>query len=236
VEWIETNTGYATLDWKIPISQTALILLDVWQRHYIKDTEARAEEIITNKLLPLLTTCRHAGMTIIHAPAPHVAIHHPNWVKLQSEAELEPSPDDWPPAEFRESKGPYQVYARPFEPREQERLNLPPLQFHPKTQPIGQEPVVATGEELHRYCKKQGILFLLFTGFNTNACILLKDYGAIQMGNRGYAVILVRDCTTGMESKESQPTLAQTNGAILFLEMFGHYSVTSGEIITVLQA
>ena len=46
VEWIETNTGYATLDWKIPLSQTAIVLLDVWQRHYMKDTEARAEEII----------------------------------------------------------------------------------------------------------------------------------------------------------------------------------------------
>jgi hypothetical protein len=51
------------------------------------------------------------------------------------------------------------------------------------------------------------------------------------MSNRGYAVILVRDCTTGMESKETQPTLGQTNNAILLLEMFGQYSINSGEII-----
>ena len=53
----------------------------------------------------------------------------------------------------------------------------------------------------------------------------------MQMRKRGYEVILVRDCTTGMESKETQPTLAQTNGAILMLEMFGHYSIVSEEII-----
>jgi hypothetical protein len=100
---------------------------------------------------------------------------------------------------------------------------------------LGKEAVVATGEEPHHNCKKQGILFLLFTGFNTNACMLLKDYGTIQMNNRGYGVILVRDCTTGMESRETQPTLAQTKGAILFLEMFGHYTVTSGKIMTGLQ-
>jgi hypothetical protein len=51
------------------------------------------------------------------------------------------------------------------------------------------------------------------------------------MRNRGYEVILVRDCTTGMESKETQPSPGQTNGAILFLEMFGHYSISSGEVI-----
>src|SRR5512137_1839480 len=28
VEWIETNTGYASLDWKIPYSQAALVLVD----------------------------------------------------------------------------------------------------------------------------------------------------------------------------------------------------------------
>jgi len=98
-------------------------------------------------------------------------------------------------------------------------------------QEVNFEPVVATGEELHRYCKQQGILFLLIAGFNTNACIFSRDYGTIQMSNRGYEVMLVRDCTTGMESKETQPALSQTTGAILLLEMFGQYSITSEGVI-----
>ena len=232
VEWLETHTGYATLDWTIPVYRTALVLVDVWQRNYIKDTEARGEAIITNSLVRLMTACRKAGLPIIHAPSPPVAKQHPNWVKLVSEVEMIPKHDDWPPAQFRGLSGPYQSYMRPKEPRESEKQKLPPLYFHPKAQPCAKEPVVATGEELHRYCKQQGILFLLFAGFNTNACILSRDYGTIQMSNRGYEVILVRDCTTGMESKETQPTLSQTKGAILLLEMFGQYSVTSGEVIS----
>src|SRR6516165_8810304 len=43
VEWIETNTGYAHLDWTIPLGQAALVLVDVWDHHYLKDAEARAE-------------------------------------------------------------------------------------------------------------------------------------------------------------------------------------------------
>jgi nicotinamidase-related amidase len=232
VQWTETNTGYAFLDWKIPSSQAAIVLVDVWQRHYLKDTEARAETIINSKLVPLLAACRKAGLNIIHAPSPEVAELHPNWVKLQSKAELEQKRDDWPPVEFLNSTGPYKSFAMPFEPRAEERNNLPALTFHPLVNPIGDEPVIATGEELHRYCKKNGILFLLFAGFNTNACILERDYGTLQMGYRGYSVVVVRDCTTGMESKETQPTLGQTNGAILFLEMFGHFSVTSDDIIS----
>ena len=66
VEWLETNTGYAHLDWSIPLSQTALVLVDVWQRHYLKDTEERGEKIIQNKLNPLVNTSRKYNMPIIH--------------------------------------------------------------------------------------------------------------------------------------------------------------------------
>ncbi len=104
VVWAEKNTGYAHLNWEIPIAQTALVLIDVWSHHYL-------------------------------------------------------------------------------------------------------------------------------LGFNTNACILMRDYGTLAMGRRGYEIILLRDCTTGMESFETHENLGQTRGAVLFLEMFGHYSLTSGELI-----
>ncbi len=231
IEWLETNTDYATLNWNIPVSQAALVLVDVWQRHYIKDTEARAETIINNNLVPLIAACRRSGLQVIHAPSPPVAKLHPNWVKLVPASEMNTKHDSWPPAAFRSLSGSYQQYNRPKEPREAERQSLPPLTFHPKIVPAGKEAVVATGEELHRYCKQQGILFLLFAGFNTNACILSRDYGTLRMSNRGYQVMLVRDCTTGMESKYTQANLSQTTGAILLLEMFGQYSVASDEII-----
>jgi hypothetical protein len=74
-------------------------------------------------------------------------------------------------------------------------------------------------------------LFLFFLGFNTNACILMRDYGTLAMGRRGYEVTMLRDCTPGMESAETAPGLAQTQNTILMLEMFGKYSLTSDEFI-----
>lgn len=231
-EWLELNTGQSKLNWNIPVSQCALVLLDVWQRHYLKETEDRAEKIINEKYVPLLKKCRAYGMEVIHCPSPEVARIHPNWVKLMSDAELNPLQDTtWPPAEFRQFKWPYNAYRRPFKPKEKERNALPALTFHPKVVPLNNEAVMAYGEELHRYCKQKGILFLFFAGFNTNACMITRDYGALQMSNRGYQVSVIRDCTTGMESRETQAGLLQTNGALLFFEMFGQYTVSSDEMI-----
>jgi nicotinamidase-related amidase len=231
-EWLEKNTGHANLDWNIPVSQCALVLLDVWSKHYLKEPEDRAEKIINEKYVPLLNKCRESGMAIIHAPSPQVAVKHPNWVKLISESELNPVLDNWPPKEFRGLNGNYKAFRRPFEPRDAEiQAMVNPHQFHPIALPKKGEAVIATGEELHRYCKQKGILFLFFAGFNTNACMITRDYGALQMNYRGYQVSVLRDCTTGMESKDSQAELQQTNGALLFFEMFGQYTVTSDEII-----
>jgi len=114
---------------------------------------------------------------------------------------------------------------------EEVRNKMAPLTFHPKVLPLKDEPVIANGFELHEYLKKNKLLFLLYAGFNTNACIINRDYGTIRMRDRGYKIILVRDCTTGMESKDTQATMAQTNGTILNLEMFGCFTVASDELI-----
>ena len=231
VVWIEKNTRYAHLNWEIPLAQTALVLVDVWSHHYLKDTETRSEEIVRNKIISLLNACRKAKMPIIHAPAPRLAEAHPSWVNLIEKGNSE-SKEDWPPAAFRSKTGIYKNYARPIEPREEELNEIRArLAMHPLVQVEGKEAVISTGEELNRWCKQQGILFLFYLGFNTNACILMRDYGTLAMGRRGYEIILLRDCTTGMESFETHKTLGQTRGAVLFLEMFGHYSLISEELI-----
>jgi nicotinamidase-related amidase len=231
VEWVETNTDYACLDWEIPLEQTAVVVVDVWERHYLADTEARANGIVKEKIVPLLAACRKAGMPIIHAPAPGMAEKQPNWLISEEEMRGGPRPA-WPPADFRAKTGDYSQYARPKEPRDPERDAIrAKRRLHPLVPVEGDEPVIYNGEELHRYCEREGILFLFYLGFNTNACILLRDYGTLEMSKRGYDVIILRDCGTGMESFETHDELWQTRGTVLFLEMYGKYSLTSDELI-----
>ena len=239
-KWVESNTGYARLNWNIPREQVALVLVDIWDRHYIEDPENRAETIIQQNIRPLLQASRHAGIEIIHAPSPREARLYKAWMRpshtkeapAQTAAAARAADSPWPPREFRRKTGPYEKYARPFEPMASVRAQrLKGMRIHPDVEPVGSEVVVASGEELHQYCKEKGILFLVYLGFNTNACILTRDYGTLAMGKRGYEIILLRDCTTGMESCETTDKLLQTRGAIQFLEMFGKYSITSQEFI-----
>lgn len=233
VEWLEANTGYGYLDWRIPMHQAAVILVDVWDGHYLKETADRTDVIVKDRIVPLLSACRGAGVQLIHAPAPGLAEHHPAWVNLIHDDEKSGGPgEDWPPKEFRSKREAFADFARPEEPREAELVaRRAKRRLHPLVEVQAGEAVIYNGEELHRYCKQEGILFLFFLGFNTNACILLRDYGTVEMSKRGYEVIVLRDCGTGMESFETQDGLWQTRGAILFLEMYGRYTVTSEEFI-----
>ncbi len=241
VEWLESNTTYNNLDWSIPTSKIGIVMVDVWQRHYLKDTEERAEVIINNKIVPLLESCRNHGVEIIHAPSLTTAIKYENYKKYEHSKEHEGiheginNKDIWPPQEFKAKQGDFHKYARPFEPREEERQNLDPLMIHPNVHPLKNDIVIGTATELHEICRKKGILFLFYLGFNTNACLITRDYGALEMSKRGYEVVIIRDATTGMESSETHASLDQTRNAILFFEMFGQYSTTSSEMIAGLE-
>ena len=57
----------------MPIGQSAVVLIDVWECHSHQGTSARVEQIIQQKIRPLLTACRQHGLQLIHAPAPNVA-------------------------------------------------------------------------------------------------------------------------------------------------------------------
>ena len=79
VEWLESNTTYAYLDWEIPVENSALVQLDVLQWHYLKDTEERTGQIVKDHLLPLCHTCRQQDMKIIHEPSLSVAQRYVAW-------------------------------------------------------------------------------------------------------------------------------------------------------------
>jgi len=75
---------------------------------------------------------------------------------------------------------------------------------------------------------------LFYVGFNTNACIIYRDYGIKDMTARGYHGIPVRDATTGMETAETYQDMICTKGVIATLEQFGSYTVATDELVAAL--
>ncbi len=236
----EKNARYVELEWRVPVHQSALVLVDVWGWHYLKDTRERVEQITRERIAPVVAACRRAGVRVIHAPAPRVAKTSPHWVGRtapETAASLFPIPrSQWPPQAFLERSGEYAAYARQKTPFSKQLADesATKCDFHPLVLPEEGDAVVATGVELRSLLEKEQRLFVFYAGFHNNACYLSRDYGIISMQAAGYQPILLRDCTTAMESATSQVAGLQTEGANLLIEMFFGVSIDSADWISAL--
>ena len=217
----ERNFRFVERRLPIPVTEAALVLVDVWATHYIDSWLARAKRVIQSKIVPLLQAARKAGMTVIHAPSPYITQRYYKDALPKTSAPP-PTGPVWPPPAFRGiyRKGEFAAFGRDQEPR------LPKAYAHYETAlkiaepalPRPGEIVITTGDQLHELLAQRKILHLLYCGFATNWCVIGRDYGLIRMNERGYNIILVRDATTGIEFHDTVDTLAATEMTIREIE------------------
>jgi len=231
----EERFQYGTLNWTLPAEQTALVMVDCWDIHYIQSHEERSGRICRERLKPAVEACRSAGIAVVHAPSPPRAKYYAQWVRYAGDEELNPNSSaasEWPPDPFRKRTGEWAAFAKPREwvldawakRADQQRIV-------PEIAPQPDDFVIGTGAQLHRLCRDRGILHLIFAGFATNMCVLYRDYGTRAMQQRGYNVILLRDCTTAIEAAHTLEGEGLTQWSILEIEMIVGTTTTSDEII-----
>ena len=215
----------------LPIAETALILVDLWNVHFIETWIERAKQVTMDCVVPVLEAARTVDMTIVHAPSPPVAAQYP---QLERHKPPEPStPPTWPPSDFRSRSGDYAVYRGP---RSQppgigvhwDKL-APQLSMSPAIDVREDEFVIATGQQLHELLEEKRILHLLFAGFATNWCVLGRDYGIRSMSRYGYNIILLRDATTGVEFPDTYDNLFTTEIAIREVEQQYGFSASNAD-------
>ncbi|MGD9497947.1 MAG: cysteine hydrolase family protein, partial [Armatimonadota bacterium] len=212
-EYIEANFRRAFLDWTLDPAEAALVMVDCWNIHPIATHQERAARICAELIAPVAAACRHAGVCVVHAPSPGQAKLYPQSTKFASDAELFGAggePPAWPPAEFRNKEGDYAQFARPEEPATKAWIEaeLANRRIIDCLEPRPEDFVVATGEQLHRLCRYNGVVHLFYCGFAANMCVPGRDYGMRAMQRRGYNVILLRDCTTAIEVSHTHESLA----------------------------
>lgn len=229
----EENFEYQSVEYPLPVQQTALVLIDVWNVHHIDSYVEREEEAIRQYLLPALAAARQAGVTVVHAPSPRIT---PRYDVYGTRAEEdEPA---WPPPAFRARSGEYEVFAgmwpglwKYWNDELQARVDLHPL-VHVEEGDV----VIEDGEQLHQLCTDRGILHLLFAGFAATHCILNRNYGIRPMRLRGYNTVLLREATTGIEYPDTVEDLQATQLAIREVETQHGASASVGDFITACEA
>ncbi len=231
----EENFIRREIPMSLPVNQTALVLVDMWNIHFIESWIERAREVTESVIVPALNAAREAGLAIVHAPSPEVARKYHQFAKLKPPSP-EPEPD-WPPAEFRRRRGIYAAYRGPrHQPPGIEchmrRIGMDEnLDISPAIKVLDDDYVVATGQQLHELCKERGILHLIYVGFAANWCLLGRDYGMRAMARRGYNVILIREATTGVEFPDTLPRLLVTEMAVREVEQQLGFTVSLDDFI-----
>lgn len=229
----ELHGAYREAIWPLRAAQCALVLVDCWDRHplesHLRNSGAMSREV----LMPLRQACRAAGIAIVHAPSPPQALLYPEWTHYAGDAELgfapRAEPDAWPPSEFRQRTGEWAPLERPYYLRDV-TPNAEGRRIFAELEPAPGEFVVATGAQLHRLCRHRGILHLLYTGFATNMCVILRDYGIIAMSQRGYNAVLLRDATLGIEAANTYAAHGLTEATFLQVEMLWGVTSTAADL------
>jgi len=239
---VEQNIAPVDERYEIDPSAAAVVLVDTWNKHHVHSHMVRTAEIMRERIAPMLMAARAAGLPVIYAPSPSVAVRYPQWSRrFGNRPTPEPPPrGPWPPPELAARTGPYARYRR--------RPGETPAEYdgpepdwwrwdaiHESIAPETDDHVVATGQELHELLAERQIAFLFYAGFATNICVLHRDYGILAMGARGYLPILLRDCTTGIETRATWNDFATTRLAIQDVER-RYYSADSGDLIAACRA
>ena len=195
----------------LPRDQTALVLVDLWDTHFIESFVERAGEVTRDAVVPVLETARAAGLTVIHAPSPRVTPSFPEHMARNRPVEQESEPD-WPPPAFRNRQGEYEAFRGP----RQQPPGVPDVTIgmSPLVDVADGDYMVETGQQLHELCRDRGLLHLLYAGYATNWCVHHRNYGLRSMSLRGYNTILLRDATTGIEYPDTVDTLTATEMSV----------------------
>jgi len=232
VPCLESNFIRREFDMPLAQEQTALVLVDLWNIHFIESWLARAKQVMEEKVLPMIEAARHAGMLIVHAPSPPVAAQFP-----EHRTEVPPKPimpasgPDWPPPEFRRRQGDYGAYLGPRSQPPGIGFRWNPmkdqLSISPSVEVGEDEPVISDAHELHHVLARNKILHLVYAGFATNWCLVGRDYGIRNMSRYGYNIVVLREATTGVEFPDTVENCFVTEVTIREIEQQYGFSTSN---------
>ncbi len=219
-----------------PVNRIALVLVDVWSDHFVSTHLERGRNITLERILPVADAFRSVGAAVIHAPSPDCAKRYASWTRFAGDEEVFGRPsqprDDWPPAEFRSRTGEYEVFAQPKDPHDQvfEEI-IKNRRIIPEAEPRDGDDVIVSGAQLHRLLKHRGILHLFYAGFAANMCVPFRDYGMRALKDRGYDIILIRDCTSAIEVADTSENLDLSRAAVIDTEVNIGYTTSHGDVV-----
>jgi nicotinamidase-related amidase len=217
--------------------ETAIIICDMWDRHWCKGATRRIVEMAP-RINQVITEARARGVLIIHAPSRTMDFYEQTpQRRLAREAPVARPPvplRQWcpldagrePPLPIDDSDGGCDCQP-PCKHDSQRRRQIDAIK-------IGEGDAITDSLEAFYLLEQRGIKNVILMGVHVNMCILGRPFGIRQMVYQGKNVVLMRDLTDTMYNSRQRPLVSHFAGTNLVIEHIEKYwcpTITSDDIL-----
>ena len=203
------GADYLRLKWKP--HQTAVIVVDMWDRHHCLPSEKRSH-VLAKKIDHFLPALRDQGVTVIFAPSGTMSfysatVQRKQAIVLSSQAKNRESPK----FDRKEFVWMDQLKNEPSMPVssgcENPKLDKPGSPWSRQTDilKIREADLISdSGEEISNILKLKGIRLVLYAGVHSNICVVGRPFGMRNLGRQGFQTVLIRDLTDSFSVKSKR--------------------------------
>lgn len=212
-----------TLQW--PVARTAIVICDMWDTHTC-GLSAHRVGLMAPRMNQIVGAARANGVMIVHAPSDTMKFYEGSpWRDRMRAAPAAASPfpitNRCPRIPEEERNFPIDDSAGGCDDPVLKTFKGPPYPWtrqHPSIEIVGYDGVSDSGQEIYNFCELEGIDKIVLMGVHTNICILNRGFGARQMTQLGFEVVLARDLTDAMYDPRTRPFVSHTRGTELVIE------------------
>jgi nicotinamidase-related amidase len=223
-DWREVS-----LQQSIPTEKTAVLICDMWDKHWCKGATERVSGLVV-KMAPFLESARKQGIQIIHAPSETMDFYKdaPQRKRILAVGKIDPPaplilPD--PPLPIDDKSGGCDTPDHFYKAWTREH---PGLRIDPS------DVISDNGAEIYSFLRERGIRTLLVMGVHANMCVLNRSFAIKRMTALGIRCILVRDLTDAMYNPQDPPKVSHNAGTQLVIEYIEKYwspTTTSADLL-----
>ncbi len=210
--------------WKA--SETAVIICDMWDDHYCRNSVRRLEAMIP-EMNRVVAGARELGVCIIHAPSGTMDFY----AGLPQRERMQAAPHAEPPVPIGKwchldplSEGPLPIQDKdPCDDevvRERKRFYS---RQHPGLDIAAEDGISDDGQEIFNCFGRKGISSVALMGVHANMCVLGRPFGIRQQVRLGKSVVLARDLTDAMYDPRDEPYVNHARGTELVIEHIERY-------------
>lgn len=213
-------------DWRVvelerefPVAETAIVLCDMWDRHWCRGATERCDAIAA-RMAPVIDAAREAGVLIVHAPSECMPFYAGTPQRLRAQHAPKASP---PPAVELPPEPPLPIDDSDGGCDTDDAMYLAWTRENPRLA-VGPPDVVSDdGDEIYNVLAQERIKNLLVMGVHTNMCVLNRSFAIRAMTRRGVRCVLVRDMTDTMYDPKDRPYVPHDEGTALVVEHIEKY-------------